>query len=178
MRTDLDDILGLEQGKVRLCPHTALWTELYAEESRRLRDALSGRIVDLEHIGSTAIPGIKAKPILDIMLGVEDLETGPGLLTWLEPLGYYLATDVAIRNDVVFARGEARTHLLHVLRFRGQEWNRHLRFRDRLRADATLARDYERLKEALSREFADNRPAYTKAKTGFILAIAGDEPAG
>lgn len=173
MRTDLDDILGLEQGKVRLCPHTALWTELYAEESRRLRDALSGRIVDLEHIGSTAIPGIKAKPILDIMLGVEDLETGPGLLTWLEPLGYYLATDVAIRNDVVFARGEARTHLLHVLRFRGPEWNRHFRFRDRPRADATLARDYERLKEARSREFADNRPAYNKAKTGLTLAIAG-----
>lgn len=164
-------VLGLERGVVRLHDYTPLWAELYREEEERIKAAIGHLIIDLQHIGSTAIPGIKAKPILDMMAGVSRLDEALLCQAPLEALGYDYAAHAGVSNDHVFGKGVARTHLLHVVEYGSTEWMNHLRFRDRLRNDPELAQEYERLKKELSREFSENRAAYTSAKSKFICEV-------
>ena len=164
-------VLGLEHGVVSLSDHTHLWVELYREEEQRIMKAVRYLIIDLEHIGSTAIPGIKAKPILDMMAGVAHLEKALLCKTPLEGIGYDYIADAGIANDYVFGKGLARTHYLHVLEYGGEKWTNHLRFRDRLRSDPELAQAYGKLKGQLSRKFSDNRAKYHDAKSKFINSV-------
>lgn len=164
-------VLGLERGIVRLHDYNPLWIELYREEEERIKTAIGHLIIELQHIGSTAIPGIKAKPILDMMAGVPRLDQALLCQAPLEALGYDYAVRAGIANDCVFGKGLARTHLLHVVEYGSAEWTNHLRFRDRLRNDSELAREYERLKEELSLKFSENRAEYTSAKSKFICKV-------
>jgi GrpB-like predicted nucleotidyltransferase (UPF0157 family) len=164
-------VLGLERNVVRLHDYTPLWVELYREEEERIRAAIGHLIIDLQHIGSTAIPGIKAKPILDMMAGVARLDEALLCRAPLEALGYDYAAHAGVSNDYVFGKGAARTHLLHVVEYGSAEWTNHLRFRDRLRNDRELAQEYERLKGELSRKFSENRAEYTSAKSEFIRKV-------
>lgn len=164
-------VLGLERNVVRLDDYTPLWIELYREEAERIRAAIGHLIIDLQHIGSTAIPGIKAKPILDLMAGVARLHEALLCRTPLEALGYDYAAHAGVAHDYVFGKGVVRTHLLHVVEYESAEWTNHLRFRDRLRNDRELAQEYERLKEELSRKFSENRAEYTSAKSKFICQV-------
>jgi GrpB-like predicted nucleotidyltransferase (UPF0157 family) len=168
---DESDVLGLEQGLVRLHAPTPLWADLYQQEAKRIRTALAPQLLGLEHIGSTAIPGIKAKPILDMMAGLPRLEDALLCRELLETLGYVHAVQIVIERDVVFTRGTAWTHLLHVVEYGSRQWFCNLRFRDRLRNEPGLAEEYEHLKVCLSEEFKHNRPGYTKAKAAFIQSI-------
>ena len=95
-------VLGLEPGVVRLQDYTPLWVELYLEEEERIRAAIGHLIIELQHIGSTAIPGIKAKPILDMMAGVAQLEEALLCQAPLESIGYDYAAHAGIVNDYVF----------------------------------------------------------------------------
>ena len=169
-REEIPSVLGLEQGLVRLHSPTPLWGELYQQEAARIKTALP-QLLGLEHIGSTAIPGIKAKPILDMMAGISNLDDALQCKDALEALGYKHATQIVIERDVVFTRGEAWTHLLHVVEYGSKQWFCNLRFRDRLRHEPPLAAEYERLKERLSQEFSQNRAEYTKAKAAFIQNV-------
>jgi GrpB-like predicted nucleotidyltransferase (UPF0157 family) len=164
-------VLGLENSVVRLSNYTQLWAELYREEEERIRAAVGHLIVELQHIGSTAIPGIKAKPILDILAGVAQLEKAPLCKAPLEAIGYDYIANADIANDYVFGKGVARTHYLHVVEYGGAKWTNHLCFRDRLRNDAELAQAYEKLKEELSRKFSDSRAKYHHAKSKFIREV-------
>ena len=164
-------VLGLENNVVSLNDYTPLWADLYREEEGRIRAAVGHLIVDLQHIGSTAIPGIKAKPILDMMAGVTQLEKAILCKAPLEAIGYDYIADADIANDYVFGKGVARTHYLHVVEYGGAKWINHLCFRDRLRSDPELAQAYGRLKEELSREFSDSRAKYHDAKSKFISAV-------
>jgi GrpB-like predicted nucleotidyltransferase (UPF0157 family) len=164
-------VLGLEHSVVRLSDYTQLWAELYREEEERIKAALGPLIVDLQHIGSTAIPGIKAKPILDMMAGVTQLEKALLCKAPLEAIGYDYIADAGIANDHVFGKGVARTHYLHVVEYAGAKWTNHLCFRDRLRSDPELAQAYERLKEELSRRFSESRAKYHDAKSRFISDV-------
>jgi GrpB-like predicted nucleotidyltransferase (UPF0157 family) len=164
-------VLGLEHNVVRLSDHTQLWAELYREEEGRIMTAVRHLIIGLEHIGSTAIPGIKAKPILDMMAGVAQLEKALLCKTPLEAIGYDYIADAGIANDYVFGKGLARTHYLHVVEYGGAKWTNHLCFRDRLRSDPELAQAYGKLKEELSRKFSHNRAKYHDAKSKFISEV-------
>lgn len=164
-------VLGLKRNVVRLQDYTSLWIELYREEEERIRAAIGHLIIDLQHIGSTAIPGIRAKPILDMMAGVARLKEALMCRAPLEALGYDYAEHAEVANDYVFGKGVARTHLLHVVEYESAEWTNHLRFRDRLRNDWALAQEYERLKVELSLKFSENRAEYTSAKSEFICKV-------
>ena len=161
-------VLGLENSVVRLAGYTPLWADLYREEQERIRAAAGHLIIDLQHIGSTDIPGIKAKPILDMLAGVAHLEKALLCKELLEAIGYDYLAHAGIPNDYVFGKGSARTHYLHVVEYGGAKWTNHLRFRDRLRSDPELAQAYEKLKEELSRKFSDSRAKYHEAKSKFI----------
>ena len=164
-------VLGLDHGVVRLSDYTQLWADLYLVEEKRIKAAVGHLIVDLQHIGSTAIPGIKAKPILDMMAGVAQLEKALLCKAPLEAIGYDYIAHAGIENDYVFGKGVARTHYLHVVEYGGAKWTNHLCFRDRLRNDPELAQAYESLKGELSRKFSDSRAKYHDAKSKFINEV-------
>src|SRR6185503_19220240 len=168
---DDDSILGLEHRVVSLHDYTPLWADLYREEEIRIRAAVGHLIIDLQHIGSTAIPGIKAKPILDMMAGIAQLDQALLCQAPLQAIGYDYIVGAGIANDYVFGKGAARTHYLHVVEYGGEKWTNHLRFRDRLRNDPELAQAYESLKEELSRKFRDSRAKYHEAKSEFINEV-------
>ncbi|HEX6533459.1 MAG TPA: GrpB family protein [Gemmatimonadaceae bacterium] len=177
MRGMDDEVLGLAHRRVRLAEPTPRWAELYAEEAERLRAALGRWAPVIEHCGSTSVPGVPAKPILDILVGVPAPIDLRGVADALAPLGYAHAPDAGVPGHEVFGRGDPRTHLLHVVPLHGPAWDRMLRFRDALRADPALAAEYATLKRALAREFPEDRPAYTDRKAGFIARVLGEPSA-
>src|SRR4029079_9203276 len=129
---------GVPRGVVWLAEPTARWAELFAEEAVRLRAALGPLAVDVEEYGSTSVPDLRAKPILDILVGARDpVEPGP-FVTALAPLGYEYVPKAGVPDHLVFGCGVARTRLVHVVAHDSDVWRRALRFRDSLRADASL----------------------------------------
>ena len=151
------------------------WPALYEEEKGAILAAVGPSALGIEHIGSTAVPGLAAKPIIDIMLGIHRLEEAPALYEPLAALGYEYAPEFEelIPERRFFRKGpaECRTYHLHLVELRDDFWLRHVLFREYLRRHADAARDYEQLKRKLAAEYADNRPAYTEAKTTFIRGI-------
>jgi GrpB-like predicted nucleotidyltransferase (UPF0157 family) len=164
-------VLGLEHDQVRLHPYTPLWAQLYRQEEEQINTAIGHLIVDIQHVGSTAVPGIEAKPILDIMAGVKRLEDARFYQAPLAAIGYEHRAHAGIPNDHVFGKGVMRTHILHIVEYGSREWTRNLYFRDALRSDPDLAREYEALKIELARKFSNNRAEYTAAKSAFIRKV-------
>lgn len=160
--------LGLEPNANRLRPYTVRWAELFVIEATAIRGALGALALDVQHVGSTAVPGLAAKPILDIAVAVAELEQFRQCIAPLVALGYEHAPWAGIPNDEVFGKGASRTHLLHVVRFDSDEWRNYLHFRDRLRRDSALARQYEALKVTLTKTHSTDRVAYTAGKQAFI----------
>lgn len=171
--------LGVRHLSVRLSDSNAKWREAYLLEEARIRDALGPLALDIQHFGSTAIPGIKAKPIIDILIGVQRLDDGLACIEPMATIGYDYAGADIVPDDHLFGRGiagETRTHLAHVVEYQGFNWRRNIFFRDRLQGNPALAQAYENLKIGLAQQFAESRAAYTGAKKDFIdrvLAEAG-----
>lgn len=165
---------GLPHGVVRLAEWTPRWAELFAQESERLRGALVDLAEAIEHYGSTSVPGLVAKPVLDILVGGPQA-TDPGpYMAALAPLGYDYAAHAGVPEHLVFGRGPARTHLVHVVRYGGGAWQRGLAFRDALRADPGLRDTYAALKRELAQRHGGERDVYTAAKSGFVEQVLAD----
>lgn len=163
---------------IEIVPYDASWPALYRQETARLRTLLAPYLERIEHFGSTAIPGIAAKPIVDILVGVETPavareEVAPILEK--AQYEYFWRTDVPEPYGWFIKRSTAgkRTHHVHVVALTSTMWER-LMFRDALRQHPELARRYEELKYALAAAHARNREAYTKGKTDFINAVMAD----
>ncbi|MFL5386233.1 MAG: GrpB family protein [Longimicrobiaceae bacterium] len=165
-------MLGLDRTRVVVAPYDPAWPALFADEAARLRAGLGGRILSVEHVGSTSVPGMDAKPILDLMAGVESLAAAEALLPALRELGYEHRPDPGIPERIYLVRGpaERRTHHLSLAEPASAFWRRQLRFRDRLRADPTLAAEYARLKRSLAGCHPTDRLAYAAGKQPFIDA--------
>lgn len=166
-----EDVLGLEQGRVRLRPYTPQWSDLFAAEARAIRSVLGALAIDVQHVGSTSVPGLTAKPILDIAVGVEQLACYPLCIDPLARLGYEHVPWQGLARNEVFAKGVVRTHLVHVVEHGGDKWRDYLRFRDRLINVPGLAREYEALKRALAQTHGEDRAGYTAAKHAFIRGV-------
>jgi GrpB-like predicted nucleotidyltransferase (UPF0157 family) len=127
----------------------------------------------VEHIGSTAVPGMPAKPILDLMPGVATPEDAQRCVEPIRSLGYEYKGEMEIPGRFYFVlrhNGLSMTHL-HLFPTSHPEWQKHLRFRDYLRAHSEAAAEYARLKRELAGKFATQRQAYTNAKDAFIQSI-------
>ena len=161
--------LGLAQGQVRLLPWTPEWIRLFDREAARLLAALPE--ADIAHCGSTSVPGLAAKPILDVLVGLPAPINVEEIQRALRPLGYEHASWAGVPGHEVFGKGQPRTQLLHVVPVKGESWDRMLRFRDALREDAKLAARYERLKAGLAARHPNDRSAYTDAKSDFIKRV-------
>ena len=164
---------GLAHGTVQLAEWTPRWAELFRAEASRLRVALGNLAVAIEHYGSTSVPGLVAKPILDILVGGLEAKVPSPYIQALTPLGYDYAEHAGVPDHFVFGRGTARTHLVHVVRYGGDAWHRGLAFRDALRRDAGLRDAYGALKHELAGRHGAERSRYTTEKGVFIERVLG-----
>lgn len=168
-----DNPIPPEQREVELVPHNPEWSRLADEETERILTELNFPVVGIYHIGSTSVPGIKAKPILDFVLEVEDLHDVIQNQEVFQKLGYTSKGEFGIPGRQFFTRdtnGE-RSHHLHVFQQGHPDIERHLIFRDYLRANPDAAREYEQLKEELAQRFPNASGDYTEAKSEFILSM-------
>jgi GrpB-like predicted nucleotidyltransferase (UPF0157 family) len=161
--------LGLETGANRLVDYNPLWPRAFAEEAARIRSAVGPLALGIEHFGSTAVPGLRAKPMLDLLIGVAEIDDGLRMIEPMAGLGYDYAGAQGIPEHHIFGLGLARTHLAHVVTYEGDQWRRCLRFRDRLRGDRELRAAYQALKSRLAGEDI-SRGDYTAGKTAFVIA--------
>ena len=134
--------------------------------------------VDIQHIGSTAISVIKAKPIIDIVVGVTDFERIKLHNEQLENEGiFFRGSDV--EHQVLYVMGDMekdiRTHHIHVVKWNGTEWKNYIHFRDYLNANENMALQYQKLKEELESKYADDRIAYTNGKQDMIDIILDNQ---
>lgn len=167
--------LGLIRGSVQLVPYDSRWPALFTAEAALLGAALEGQIGRIAHIGSTAVPGMDSKPILDLMVEVPSLRTPTLLHRTLGRFGYALESDDDVPDRLFFIKqaGMNPTHHLSVCEANSNFWQSHLDFRERLRTERALAADYLALKRRLCSEFANDRRGYTRAKTAFIETALG-----
>ncbi len=165
-----------EKPSITIVDYDPLWPLLYQEEKQRILTVTCNVVVAIEHIGSTAVPGLEAKPIIDIMAAVHRLADAKRCIRPLESLGYeYVPRHEAVMPERrYFHKGATpylRTHHLHMVEMGSDFWQSHLIFRDYLRARPDEARRYGRLKKALALKFGSERGAYTDAKAPFIEGI-------
>ena len=135
----------------RLAEHDPAWSKRFESEAEALRRALGGVAVEIEHVGSTSVPGIGAKPTIDIAVGATTIELPPEAVAGLEGLGYAFAEDELRSWEQRYRRGTGVPweSIVHVVEWGGDHWDAFLRFRDALRADPELVREYELLKRTM-----------------------------
>ena len=173
-----DRILGLERGVVSLVDHESVWADAAADELERLEARvttadLDDRVLGYEHVGSTAVPGLPAKPILDLLVVVDDLEVTARLRPVLESMGYEHRPTDDVPDRLFFAKGAAsnRTHYLSVTA-RGSDCHREqVVLRDFLRDNPAALERYERHKRHLATSHADDRATYTTRKSTVIESL-------
>jgi GrpB-like predicted nucleotidyltransferase (UPF0157 family) len=163
--------------EVEIVNYDPRWPVLFDEEAERLRAVLDpSLIVGLEHFGSTAVPGLSAKPIIDILIAVRSLaDAQASFVEALRDLEYVYWADNPKRDRMFFVKGmppfgAKRTHHVHVTEPQGEMWQR-LAFRDYLRADPKEAATYERLKRRFAAEHPGDREAYTDAKSAYVETV-------
>jgi GrpB-like predicted nucleotidyltransferase (UPF0157 family) len=151
------------------------WPTLYEEERERILAVVGDLIVAIEHIGSTAVPGLGGKPIIDIMPAVQRLADAEQCIEPLEGIGYEYVPEYneAIPERRYFHKGPAQadTFHLHVVERASDFWERHLLFRDWLRAHPEDAQEYYCLKRELAARFGRDREGFTDAKSVFIESV-------
>jgi len=135
--------IGLEKGIVRLAQYSPEWKTLYEEEEKLLIDSVGRYIIDIQHIGSTSVHGLIAKPILDIGIAIKDFEEGKRCIEPIESLGYEYKGENGIPGRHYFVKGDPTTHHLHIVEINSEEWKKNITFRDSLRDSSPLKRGDE-----------------------------------
>lgn len=148
------------------------WPEMFREEAAKIREAVGGAVRDIHHIGSTSVPGMAAKPILDILVEVDRIESVDARCSRMESLGYEARGENGIPGRRYFCKGgDKRTHHVHVFQQGSDEVIRLLAFRDYLMAHPAEAAAYRDLKRRLAERFPADIAAYVAGKDAFVKAL-------
>jgi GrpB-like predicted nucleotidyltransferase (UPF0157 family) len=171
-------ILGLQRGETRLGAYNPEWKAEFEREKARLQVALGLTEHQIEHVGSTAVPGLAAKPIIDIAVAVLSFGDSRVWPDRLKREGYTYFGDRENRGDDFYAKGpeECRTVYLHVVEADGRRWKEYIFFRDTLRASASLREEYACLKLRLCAAHANERVQYTAAKAAWVAHVLEKRP--
>ena len=168
--------LGLKGDEIRVVPHEAGWHDAFLAMQQELVVATGLAPSHIEHIGSTAIEGIEAKPIIDSMVGVESLENVPtSFFDACKTIGFYRLR-VVRENEIILARFvdttfAVKTHIIHLVVYQGDKWQAFQIFRDALQQSAALRAAYEALKKDYIAKFDGNIVGYTEHKEAFVKRI-------
>lgn len=156
------------QLKVRLSEYDENWSKMFEDEAQFLGEVLGDEIIRFEHFGSTSVLGMNAKPVIDMMCLVKDIEKIDMFNDQMRLLGYDVAGEWGIQGRRLFRKGgEKRTHHIHVYQFDNPQIKRHLVFRDYLRTHPKEVEQYRCLKEELAQRY-DDTAYYSKAKKLFV----------
>lgn len=163
---------------VFVVPYDPRWPSLFTLERSRVEAAVGSHVEAIERVGSTAVSGLYAKPVIDVMVGVRDLQSAGSCIRPLEEIGYSYWAENPNPERMLFVRfadadRTSRTHNLHLVEAGGDLWSDRIVFRDHLRSHPEAAREYTCLKYALAERFRDDREAYTRAKADFISVMLG-----
>ncbi len=165
-------MLGLHRDIVELYPHQKEWEEAFETEKIRLKEILGGRAIDIQHVGSTALP-IYAKPIIDVAVDVESRAVLEALIPELESYGYNVKNSLDTIGELCVAKGEPenRTHYIHMVVQDKIFGNHQVLFRDYLLLHKDKLKEYEELKKGLYEKHKNERKKYTASKNDFIVEI-------
>jgi GrpB-like predicted nucleotidyltransferase (UPF0157 family)/8-oxo-dGTP pyrophosphatase MutT (NUDIX family) len=168
-----DTLLGLSNKTISLMPSDVLWKKKFREEKQLIQKNIQDRSVIIEHIGSTSIPGLAAKPIIDIGIGISDKTDINRLISTMQKIGYEYKGENGIEGRHYFVKGSELQRRFHVHTFNlnAPEWKNHLLFRNKLRSNKTLAKQYESLKIEKWKTHYGDRAAYTVSKDEFIKSV-------
>ena len=159
------------QRRIEVVPYDPLWLSEFERASSEVMQALGPDLLAIHHIGSTAIPGIYAKPVIDMLAVVADLAAIDRRSADMERLGYEVMGEFGIEGRRYFRRDDPagrRTHQIHAFERASPHLNRHLAFRDFMRAHPQIAREYGELKRRLAAAHPYDMEAYMDGKDGFI----------
>ena len=156
--------------KVEVVPHNPQWRDAFATEAKHVAAALGENVVAIHHIGSTAIPNIYAKPVIDLLVEVGDITDVDGQSSAMESLGYEVMGEYGIPGRRYFRKDThgIRTHHIHAFEAGSAEVERHLAFRDYMIAHLGDAQRYSELKRKLAEEHPQSIDEYMDGKDGFI----------
>lgn len=162
-----------QNAPIEVVPCDPSWPEKFADERGVLEEILAPWIVGgIEHVGSTAVPGLDAKPVIDIMVGVENLESSRGAVPAAGNAGYIYWPYKADSMHWFCKPSEThRTHHLHLIPFNSPLWKARMGFRNALRKDDALAAAYAELKHDLAGQYRHDREAYTESKGPFVQQV-------
>jgi len=154
--------------------YNPLWPTFYESEKKLIIEVLDDRILAIEHSGSTAVPNLGGKNIVDVMAGVSSLEEAKQCLAPLGSISYTEVTPQVDNADWYYCLEKSQQALgyhLHLVRFGSEHWKKHVIFRDFLRKNLKVAQEYYALKKGLAAKYGANRLGYTEAKTAFIESV-------
>lgn len=162
-------MIGFKKGTVKLLPYQKEWKENAENIIKLLKQILGDTALDIQHIGSTSVFSIHAKPIIDIAVAVHDVND---IMPYVEELKRYniLFHAGAVAGQVFFVMedGDIRTHHIHIVKWGGADWNNYINFRDYLNANVEKALMYDNFKQKLAVQFSDDRKRYTAGKQEVI----------
>jgi GrpB-like predicted nucleotidyltransferase (UPF0157 family) len=163
-------------GPIVVTDYDPAWPAMFEQERAKLAAALGPLAVAIEHVGSTAVPGLAAKPIIDLLAGVRRLDDAePHCIEALQAIGYTFMPDYRsfLPDQLFFRKGVPGpwTHHVHVMQASGPGWERRLVFRDYLRAHPDVAAAYAELKRKLAAECKDDIAAYRSGKDAFVAEV-------
>lgn len=169
-------MLGLDSKKVMLEEYDSEWHLYFNDESKLIKSVLGDSVIDIQHFGSTSIAGLKAKPIIDILVGLKSFSDIDQVISKMQEAGYIYAHWAGIPNDYTFRKGkDITTHLIHVVEYGKNNWIHNIKFRDALKNNPALIKEYEQLKEDLAKKYPDSREKYTAGKGKFILDVVSKQ---
>ncbi|ETT52149.1 GrpB family protein [Paenibacillus sp. FSL H7-689] len=161
------------------------WPEMFSDLKSIIEQRLGDLVLRIEHVGSTAVPGLAAKPILDIDVVIDSMDLLPDVIQGLESLGYYHEGNLGVENREAFARKDANVpysivkiqkpeHHLYVCNKESKELLRHISFRDALISNPEFVVEYANLKKELAIRYRENRQSYTDGKTEFVNKVLNE----
>lgn len=171
----ISDAVNLQ---VVIVPYAEEWPRRFAVEAARIRAALTVPGLRIEHIGSTSVPGLAAKPIIDLAIALPVATARTEAIAPLVALGYVHRGEYGLPGREFFTLGDPATFHVHVVSEDSPHWAAWLTFRDALRNDPEICARYRDLKRELAQRHAGDRPAYTAAKTDFIRSVIERPPTG
>jgi GrpB-like predicted nucleotidyltransferase (UPF0157 family) len=167
-------MIGLHKKAVEVVEHEPAWAALAASACQEVRITCAELLTDVQHVGSTAVPDVPAKPILDLAAGILSVDALPDLTQRLTRIGYIYWGDLGSEGGHLFVREsspDVRTIHLHLVAHNGRQWSNYLLFRDVLCRHPQIREQYARLKAELRSKYPTDRPAYTAAKHDFICRV-------
>lgn len=161
---------------IRVVDYNLNWRKMYNEEEKLIRDILKIELIRSFHIGSTSVPNLKAKPIIDIMLVVNDIDKLDNYSSQFENLGYEAMGEFGIKGRRYFRKGgDNRTHQIHAFQYDNiQNIERHLAFRDYLCKKPEICIEYGELKSKLANKYPNDIDGYCDGKDDFVKRIEKD----